>query len=117
MSKSPPEVRVKQPVDYRYVDRPDLMETFAESIHALSFDGRTLRIEFCVTRFDEPKPQAKPSARRIPVCRMVLTRSGTLDLIGRLRQVGQALTKAGAGQAPTAAAIAEKPGKSEKSKQ
>src|SRR5437660_855236 len=42
----------------RYVDLPDLTETFADSVHTMVWDGQTLRIEFCVTRFPEAAPAA-----------------------------------------------------------
>ena len=79
----------------RYVDRPDCLETFADSISGVSFDGQTLRLEFCVTRMDEAKPNAPASGRRHPVCRLVLPPVAAVDLINRMQQVGAALTKAG----------------------
>jgi hypothetical protein len=42
----------------RYVDRADMVETFADSVTGLIFDGQTLRIEFGVTRFDDMKSHA-----------------------------------------------------------
>ena len=78
-----------------YVDRPDCLETFADSITGLSFDGQTLRLEFSVTRMDEVKPNAPVSGRRYPVCRLVLQPVAAIDLINRMQQVGAALTKAG----------------------
>jgi hypothetical protein len=33
----------------RYLDRPDCLETFADSITGVTFDGQTLRLEFSVT--------------------------------------------------------------------
>ena len=45
-------------VTLRYLDRPDCLETFADSISGLSFDGQTLRLEFAVTRMDDVKPDA-----------------------------------------------------------
>ena len=54
-------------VNLRYVDRPDLEETFADSIGNLSFDGQSLRIEFAVTRMDEVKQGAPMTGRRYPV--------------------------------------------------
>ena len=79
----------------RYVDRPDCLETFADSITGLSFDGQTLRLEFSTTRMDEVKPNAPVSGRRYPVCRLVLQPVTAIDLINRMQQVGAALTKAG----------------------
>ena len=33
-----------------YADRPELVETFADPINALLFDGQSLQIEFGVSR-------------------------------------------------------------------
>jgi hypothetical protein len=79
----------------RYVDRPDCLETFADSITGLSFDGQTLRLEFSSTRMDDVKPDTPVSGRRYPVCRLVLQPMAAVDLINRMQQVGAALTKAG----------------------
>ncbi len=79
----------------RYLDRADCLETFADSITGLSFDGQTLRLEFAVTRMDDVKPNTALSGRRYPVCRLVLQPLAAVDLINRMQQVGAALTKAG----------------------
>jgi hypothetical protein len=79
----------------RYVDRPDMGETFADSVTGLIFDGQTLRIEFGVTRFDEMKPNAPISGRRYPACRLVLPPAAAVDLINRMQQIAAALTQAG----------------------
>jgi hypothetical protein len=80
---------------FRYVDRPELTETFADSISSLIFDGQSLRIEFGVSRVDEMKPNAPPTGRRYPACRLVLTPMAAIELINRMQQVGSALTQAG----------------------
>jgi hypothetical protein len=49
-----------------------MVETFADSVTGLIFDGQTLRIEFGVTRFDDMKPNAPITGRRYPACRLVL---------------------------------------------
>jgi hypothetical protein len=85
----------RQSATVRLVDRPDVTETFADSISSLIFDGQTLRIEFAVTRLDEAKPKAPLTGRRYPACRVVLTPSGAADLINRIQQIATALTQAG----------------------
>jgi hypothetical protein len=85
----------RPPASFRYVDRPDTPETFADSITGLFFDGQTLRIEFAVTRVDEVKPNAPITGRRYPACRVVLPPSAAVELINRMQQVGAALTQAG----------------------
>jgi hypothetical protein len=44
-------VQQEQSMPLRYVELPDLRETFADSVHTMVSDGQTLRIEFCVTRY------------------------------------------------------------------
>jgi hypothetical protein len=89
----------------RYVDRADMVETFADSVTGLIFDGQTLRIEFGVTRFDDVKPNSPITGRRYPACRLVLPPVAAVDLINRMQQIAAALTQAGvvkAAQRPTA---------------
>ena len=97
----------RQPATIRYLDRADMVETFADSITGLIFDGQTLRIEFGVTRFDDVKPNTAITGRRYPACRLVLPPAAAVDLINRMQQIAAALTqarvvKARAGEAPKA---------------
>ena len=76
-----------------FIDRPEISETFADSIRSLSFDGQTMRIHFCTTRLDEPKP---PNARQYTICRLVLTPTAAIDLFNKLQQIMSALEQSGA---------------------
>jgi hypothetical protein len=80
---------------FRYEDTPGLSETFADSIGQWLFDGNTLRIEFLVSRLDETKPDVQPTGRRLPVCRLVLSTNGAIELLNRSQQLTAALEKAG----------------------
>ncbi|HXX04328.1 MAG TPA: hypothetical protein VEJ37_08335 [Xanthobacteraceae bacterium] len=91
--------RKRPPTTVRYIDRPDVMETFADAISGLVFDGQTLRIEFAVTRLDEVKPNSAITGRRYPACRLALPAAAAVDLINRMQQIGAALRKAGAARA------------------
>jgi hypothetical protein len=82
-------------VTYRYVDRPECAETFADSIVGVFFDGQSLRIEFGVSRLDDRKPDAPLTGRRYPACRLVLPPAAAVDLINKMQQIGTALTQAG----------------------
>jgi len=86
----------KPPIQTTFIDRPELAETFADSIHSFSFDGQTMRVEFCTTRFDEPKPPAPPTAKQYPVSRLVLPPATAIDLFNKLQQLMSALEKSGA---------------------
>jgi hypothetical protein len=78
----------------RYIDRPEMAETFSDSVSRLVFDGQVLRIEFATTRLDEVKPNTPITGRRYPACRIVLSPSGAIDLINRIQQIAAALRKA-----------------------
>ncbi len=92
---TPASAAQRQPATIRYVDRPDIPETFADSVSGLIFDGQSLRIEFAVTRIDEVKPNMPITGRRYPACRLVLPPAAAADLINRMQQIGAALTQAG----------------------
>jgi hypothetical protein len=79
----------------RYIDLPELSETFADSFQLILFDGQSARVEFCVTRMDEPKPPNPPTARKYPVCRLVLTPEAVFQLFGQLQQIINAMQKQG----------------------
>jgi hypothetical protein len=78
-----------------YIDRPDCLETFADSINNLFFDGQTLRIEFGVSRIERAQPDKPATVRRFPACRVALTPAGAADLINQLQQIAAAMTQAG----------------------
>jgi hypothetical protein len=104
-----PAQRDRQAATIRVVDRPDLPETFVDSVSGLVFDGQTLRIDFTVTRLDEVKPNAPITGRRYPACRLVLPPAAAADLINRMQQVGEALTQAGLATRNAPRAPAQKP--------
>jgi hypothetical protein len=85
----------RQPATFRYIDRPDCAETFADSINGVFFDGQTMRIEFGITRMDEMKQNAPLTGRRYPAVRLVLPPAAAIELINRMQQTGAALSQAG----------------------
>jgi len=85
----------KNRVQARFMDNPSITETFADSVHAFSFDGQTMRIEFCTTRLDEPKPQNPQTATQHPICRLVLTPTAALDLFNKLQKLVNVLEQSG----------------------
>jgi hypothetical protein len=91
---------MKLPEDQiRYIDLPDVSETFVDSFGTMTFDGQTARIELCVTRMDVPtnpnNPPKKPTAKKYPACRLVLTPDALLDLSNNLQNIINALMKEG----------------------
>ena len=82
-------------VQVQYVDRPEVSETFADSVHRIQFDGQTLRLEFAVTRLDDHKPPAPASGKRYTTCRLVLSNAAAIDLMNKMQQITAGLIKAG----------------------
>jgi len=78
----------------RYIDRPEISETFVDSLGIVTFDGST-RLELCTTRLDPPKPPDQPTARRYPVCRIVMTPETTVALFNQLQNIMNLLQQAG----------------------
>jgi len=62
----------------------------------ISFDGATMRIEFCVTRMDRPNPPNPPTGKRYPVCRLVLPTNAGLEFYNKLHQMISTMEKNGA---------------------
>jgi hypothetical protein len=100
--------------ELRYEDRPELNETFADTVQRMTFDGRTLRIEFCAVRMDDPEPKAKKrTGKSVPVSRIVLDLDGAVDMLNKMNSLQAALQNSGvittSTPAPAAAAPAAKP--------
>ena len=79
----------------RYIDSVQPAEIFADSLHTMLWEGNTLRIEFCVTRFPAAASAAETAPERHPACRLVLTAGAATDLFNHLQQTMNALAKAG----------------------
>ncbi|MES1154929.1 MAG: hypothetical protein ABUL48_00720 [Pseudorhodoplanes sp.] len=79
----------------RYVDQPNCVETFADSINSVFFDGQTMRIEFGITRMDDMKKDQPLTGRRYPACRLVLAPAAAIDLINKMQQTAAALQQQG----------------------
>jgi len=79
----------------RYVDLPDVLETFVDSVKSVEFDGETARIELCVTRMDPLKTTDKPTARRYPVCRLAMTPEAFLSLANQFQTIVKTLEETG----------------------
>ena len=64
MPNQPP-VPAQLPVQAQltYVGRPEISETFANSLYRISFDAFQVRMEFVVNRLDDPKPQTPPTGK------------------------------------------------------
>lgn len=96
MAKAPAATPASNAIELRYEDRPDLVETFADNVQRMNFDGRTLRIEFCVERADDVDPKAKKkTGRAVPVVRLVLDLDGAVDLFNKINSLQAAMQNLG----------------------
>ncbi len=77
------------PAPIEYVDRPELMEIFVDTINSLHLREDGARIEFCVTRLDTTSKTNPKKKKRIPACRLVLTPDATVDLINQLNHMAK----------------------------
>jgi hypothetical protein len=77
------------------IDRPEIAETYADSLGISSFDGTALRITFCISRVQEPKPPKPPQFKRYPAVRLVLSPYGAVELFNQLQQMMGAMAKMG----------------------
>ena len=82
-------------VQFQYIDRPEVTETFADFVQRIQFDGQTLRIEFCVSRLDDQKAGETAGGKRYPACRLVLSGTAAIDLMNKMQQITAGLLKAG----------------------
>jgi hypothetical protein len=73
---------------------PTFLETFADSVEKISFDGQSWRVELCVTRMNEPRPPII-SGRKYPACRLVLTPNAGIDLANKLKVIVELMEKQG----------------------
>lgn len=56
----------------KYVDRPEIPETYVDLMEKGVFEGGMARLEFCVIRMNEPKPPSAPTGKKLTACRLVM---------------------------------------------
>ena len=79
----------------RYVDRPEVSETFVDNVRMISVDGRNMKMEFCVTRAEEPKGNQLPGGTRYPACRLVMSVETAIELVNQLQGLFTAMEQQG----------------------
>jgi hypothetical protein len=80
--QQPPQAQIQ--TQLQYVDRPEISETFVDSLRGVMFDGMNLRLEFVVNRMDEPRPSTPPSGKSYPVCRIVIPLPSGMAMVGQI---------------------------------
>ena len=82
--------------EIRYVDLPDILDTFVDSIGISTLIEGVVRVELCATRLERSTGKTKtPNAIRYPVCRLALSPSATLKLHEQLGLMIKGLVESG----------------------
>lgn len=79
----------------KYVDIPEIAETFVDSARFFTLEGQLIRMELCVIRMDEPAPPKQPTARQYPACRLVITAEAAVDIYNQLQSAINVLAQQG----------------------
>src|SRR5262249_2250070 len=78
-----------------YVDRPEVSETFVDSLEKISFDGTSIRVELTVNRLDSPQSAGVSTGRKVTACRLITSPSGLLSIAGALNNLIASLQQQG----------------------
>jgi len=78
-----------------YRDRPEISETYADSLGRVFFDGITLRMEFVVNRMDDPQPPNPPTGKAVTAARVVIPLPGMMDMVAKLQTLVQQMQTQG----------------------
>jgi hypothetical protein len=93
-SQQQPQVTTATP-QLTYVDRPEVSETFADSMWRVNFENSLVKMEFAVNRMDDPNGAAAPTGRVMTACRIVIPLAAMMDMLGKLQAMLTQLQAAG----------------------
>lgn len=84
-------------VNAKYIDRPDLLETYVDSVGMCTMYNNVYRMEFTATLLDEvPKDhKGPPRGRKYPAVRMAMSIPTLVDLYNNLNNVMGILAQQG----------------------
>jgi hypothetical protein len=95
MAQSQQHPSAQQVTQLTYADRPEISETFVDSLWRVSFENMLLKMEFVVNRVDDPNPPATPTGRAMTACRIVIPITGMIEMLGKLQAIVAQLQAAG----------------------
>jgi hypothetical protein len=79
-----------------YVDRPEVSETFADSLRRVNVEGMLAKLEFVANRLDDPDPQSPSrTGTAITACRVVMPLAAMIEMLGKLQAIVAQLRTAG----------------------
>jgi hypothetical protein len=77
------------------VDRPEVSETFSDSIGEINFDGIVFKICLTVNRMDPPRPPEPPTTSQVTAARLVLPIPTAMNLVENLSNMIKVLQEQG----------------------
>jgi hypothetical protein len=87
-------------VTLTYVDRPDVGETYVDSLERIHSDGPTVRIELVVNRIGAPTAPGPATGQRHTAARLVLPITGFPDFVSKVNGLMNTLVQQGTLKAP-----------------
>jgi hypothetical protein len=81
--------------NFQYVDRPDLTETFTDSVGKCTAEDGVFHLELLMCRYDTPKPPKPPTGHFYPAARLAMSIPTAISLYNQLRQLMDTLEKQG----------------------
>lgn len=78
-----------------YVDRPEISETFVDSLESCSFVDGVFRLEFAVKRVAPPQPPKQPTVNKVVAARIAMTLPGLMGMANQINGLIAALQKQG----------------------
>jgi hypothetical protein len=84
---SPPLPQFQAQLQWTYVDRPEISETYVDALWRVYFDGNAIRMDFVVNRLDNPQAQAPQSGKAFTASRIVVPLLGMADMLNKLQDI------------------------------
>jgi hypothetical protein len=84
-----------QQVQLQYVDRPEVSETYADSLEKAMFDGNSIKMEFVVNRLNPPVVSKPPGGKKVTSSRLVMPLAGIIQMVSQLKDIMASLEQQG----------------------
>jgi hypothetical protein len=91
-----------------HVDRPEVSEAFADSLISCVQANGVVRLEFAVTRVDQPKPGVQPQIRSQTSSRIAIPIPGVIAMAAQLNNLLSGLQQQGILHVPQASGPGQK---------
>lgn len=86
---------MKPQLDLKYVDRPEVAETFVQSIEKMNVGEGLVTIELCVHRIKSIVPPNPPKGEKVTAARLVMALSEFTEMFNKLAGLVNAMEAQG----------------------